>query len=52
MDDLTLLLAILTATLLAVTVQAWRMGNERRDVALLGAVSGLLGLGTAVTTLL
>lgn len=45
----TLLLAILTATLAGVTFQAWRLGNEKRDVALLGAFSGLLGVGTVVT---
>lgn len=49
MGTTTLIFAILTATLVAVTFHAWRLGNERRDVALLGVVSGLLGAGTAVT---
>ncbi|MEY4754850.1 MAG: hypothetical protein RJA44_2525 [Pseudomonadota bacterium] len=47
----TLLFAILTATLVAVTFHAWRLGNEKRDVALLGAFSGVLALGTVVTTI-
>jgi hypothetical protein len=51
MDSGTLLLAILTATLLGVTFHAWRLGNDRRDVALLGVFTGLLGTGTAVTAL-
>jgi hypothetical protein len=46
MDTTTLLLAILTATLAGVTFHAWRLGNEKRDVALLG---GLLGVGTVAT---
>jgi hypothetical protein len=48
MDTKVLLLAIMTVTLLAVTVHAWRLGNERRDVALLGAIGGLCGVGTVV----
>ena len=51
MDTSTLLLAILTATLAGVTFQAWRLGNEKCDVALLGVFSGLLGVGTVVTTI-
>lgn len=51
MDTSTLLFALLTATLAAVTFQAWRLGNERRDVALLGVFSGLLGVGTVVTSI-
>lgn len=49
MDTSTLILGVLTVTLAGVSVHAWRLGNERRDVALLGVCSGLLGLGTAVT---
>jgi len=49
MDTSTLLFAILTATLAGVTFHAWRLGNEKRDVALLGVFSGLLGVGTVVT---
>ena len=52
MDTSTLLLAILTATLVGVTFNAWRLGNEKRDVALLGVFSGLCGVGTAVTAIL
>lgn len=51
MDTSTLLFAILTATLVGVTIHAWRLGNEKRDVALLGAFSGLCGVGTAVTVI-
>lgn len=49
MDTTTLFLAILTAALAGSAFHAWRLGNERRDVALLGAFSGLLGVGTVVT---
>jgi hypothetical protein len=49
METTTLILATLTATLIGVTFHAWRLGNERRDVALLGVFSGLLGCGTVVT---
>ena len=52
MDTSTLLFAILTATLAGVTFQAWRLGNEKRDVALLGGFGGLCGLGTVVTVIL
>lgn len=50
MDTGTLIFAILTATLAAVTFHAWRLGNEKRDVALLGVFSGLSGVGTVVST--
>jgi uncharacterized membrane protein YadS len=52
MDTAVLLLAIMTATMFAVTFNAWRLGNERRDVALLAAVGGLCGVGTAVAAIL
>lgn len=52
MDTSTLLLALLTATLACVTFHAWRLGNEKRDVALLGVFSGLCGVGTAATAIL
>jgi membrane associated rhomboid family serine protease len=45
---LAFVLATLTVTMLAVTLHAWRLRNERRDVALLGAIGGLFGVGTAV----
>ena len=49
MDTSTLLFAILTLCLAGVTFHAWRLGNEKRDAALLGVFSGLLGVGTVVT---
>lgn len=49
MDTSTVLFAILTATLAGVTFQAWRLGNDKRDVVLLAAICGLFGAGTAVT---
>ncbi len=51
-DTPTLILGVLALALLGVTLQAWRMGNERRDVALLGVCSGVLGLGTALAVVL
>lgn len=51
-DTPTLILGVLTVVLLGVTLQAWVMGNARRDVALLGACSGVLGLGTALSVTL
>lgn len=52
METSTLLLGILTATLAAVAIQAWRLGNEKRDVALLGTFCGLCGAETAVSAVL
>ena len=52
MDNSTLLFAILTICLVGVTFHAWRLGNEKRDVALLGVFSALLGAGTAVAAIL
>ena len=52
MDTAVLILAIMTTTLFAVTFHAWRLGNDKRDVALLGAVGGLCGVGTVVTAFL
>ena len=52
MDTSTLLFAILTATLAGVALHAWRLGNERRDFALLGVFGGLCGVGTVVTAIL
>ena len=41
------------AILLAgVTFHAWRLGNEKRDVVLLGVFSALMGAGTAVAAIL
>jgi hypothetical protein len=52
MDTGTLFFAILTLCLVGVTFHAWRSGDEKRDVALLGVFSGLLGVGTAVSAIL
>jgi hypothetical protein len=52
MDTSTLLFAILTRCLVGVTFHAWRLGNEKRDVVLLGVFSGLMGMGTAVAAIL
>jgi hypothetical protein len=52
MDTSTLLLTILTFSLVGVTFHAWRLGNEKRDVALLGVFSALMGAGTTVTVIL
>lgn len=52
MDTATLLFAIMTATLAGVALHAWRLGNEKRDVALLGACSGLCGVGAAVAAVI
>ena len=49
MDTGTLLLGFVTLTLLGVTVNAWRLGIEARDVSLLGLFAGLSGVGTVVT---
>lgn len=51
MDTATLLLGIMTVVLVGVTLHAWRLGNEKRDVALLGAFAGLAGVGTAAAAL-
>jgi hypothetical protein len=52
MDNSTLPLAILTLCLVAVTLHAWRLGHEKRDVVLLGVFGTLSGAGTAVAALL
>ena len=52
MDTVALVLAVMTAAMLAVTFHAWRLGNEKRDVVLLGAVGGLCGVGTAVAAII
>jgi hypothetical protein len=45
-NTLVLVLATLAATMLGVSMHAWRLRNEKRDVAVLGALGGLLGAGT------
>jgi hypothetical protein len=52
MDTPTLFLAILALGLIGVTFHAWRLGNEKCDVALLGVFSGLMGVGAAVSAIL
>ncbi len=51
MDTSTFFFTLMAATLCVVTIQAWRLGNERRDVALLGTVGGLCGVGAVVTAM-
>jgi hypothetical protein len=48
MDSITLTLLIFAVALVGVTLHAWRLGNERRDVALLGSFAGMAGLGAVV----
>jgi len=47
-----LLLAIMTVPMVAVAFHAWRLGNEKRDVALLAVFGGLFAAGTAVAAVL
>lgn len=49
MDLLTLALSIGTLVLLVTAYQSWRLGNEERDVALLGIFAGLCGSGAAMS---
>lgn len=48
---LVFVLATLTLTMFAATLHAWRLRNERRDVALLACLGGLFGVGTAVAVI-
>lgn len=48
MQSFTLVLLALMASLVFAAWHAWRIGNDRRDVALLGSVAGLLGVGAGV----
>lgn len=50
--ETTYLLLVLAATLLISTVYAWRQGNARRDVALLGSFGVLFGSGALATAIL
>lgn len=47
--DFTVIFIVLAVTMAVVTLQAWRLGCEKRDIALLGTTGGLLGLGAAVS---
>lgn len=49
MISLTTLLLVFTVAMLAVAWQAHKLGNERRDVAFLTVLAGLLGAGAAVS---
>lgn len=51
MDTFTLLLVASALAMLGVTWHARRLGNERRDVALLATISGLLGLGSMLSAI-
>ena len=42
---------LLTVCLVRATFHAWRLGNERRDVVLIGVFSALMGMGTAVAAI-
>lgn len=52
METATLLLGVTALTLVGVTLHAWKLGNDRRDVALLGAFAGLSGIGAATAAIL
>lgn len=47
MDIIEIVLAVMTAALLLAARQARRLGNEKRDVAILGAGGALFGAGAA-----
>jgi hypothetical protein len=51
MDNLPLLLGSMAGTLLLAAFNAWRQGNEKRDITLLCALGGLFGLGTTLAAL-
>lgn len=52
MDTLIQFSLLLAVVLFAAAWQAWRIGNDRRDVALLGAGGGVSAIGAAVAFLL
>ena len=52
MDTFTSFGLLLAVVLFAAAWQAWRIGNERRDVALLGVGSGISAVGATVSFLL
>lgn len=47
MDTTTLIFGVMAAALAGVAIHAWRLGNEPRDVALLGALSSACGTGAS-----
>jgi hypothetical protein len=48
MDNTTMLLGLMAVCMVGATINAWRIGNERRDVVLLGVIAGVCGVGTGV----
>jgi len=52
MDTSVLLFVVMTVTMVAVALHAWRLGNEKRDVALLAVFGGLFAAGNAVAAIL
>ncbi|MFG6412982.1 hypothetical protein ACG02S_03610 [Roseateles sp. DC23W] len=52
MDVATQLGLLFAVVLLLAAWQAWRIGNDRRDVALLGVGSGVSALGAGVAFML
>ncbi len=47
MDPLFWMLSLLALAMAGVTWHARRLGNERRDISLLGTVAALLAVGSA-----
>lgn len=52
MDPFILLGLVLATVLFSAAWQAWRIGNERRDVALLGVGGDVSAVGAAVAFML
>jgi hypothetical protein len=52
METAFLLFAIMTTAMIGVTYNARQIGNERRDVVLLGVFTGLFAVGTAVAAVI
>lgn len=51
MHTSTFLLVAMTLVFVIAAVHAWRLGEARRDVALLGFSGGLCGVATAATAM-
>ena len=51
MDTITLVFAVMTLCLAGVAFHAWRLGNEKRDIVLIGVCCALMGAGPAVTVI-
>jgi hypothetical protein len=52
METATLLLLVLAVVLAGVTLHAWRIGNERRDVTLLGSFAAVFAAAAVATSIL